>query len=160
MNIKMLPLVAFAICTAFGVLAHAQDSPSFPPLSNGKSVSNPASQYKFHDTGARGTDGKAKIEFADAFGDMTTGQHGTFFRFTPGFISPVHTHTYDYYAVVIKGEMENYEVGVEPIKLGPGSYWYQRGKKAHTTVCLSKEPCVAYIVQSQKFDAQVPPKEE
>lgn len=56
--------------------------------------------------------------------------------------------------------MENYEVGVTPIKLGPGSYWYQKGKKTHTTVCLSKTPCEIFIVQNEKFDAQEHPKEE
>jgi quercetin dioxygenase-like cupin family protein len=160
MKIKILPVLIFVGSGLFRMTAYAQNSPVFPPLNNGTSKSLPFSQWEFHDTGARGVDNVTKIEAADAYGDMASGQHGTFFKFTPGFISPVHTHTYDYYAVVIKGEMENYEVGVKPITMGPGSYWYQRGKKAHTTVCLSKEPCLAFIVQSQKFDAQVPPKEK
>lgn len=160
MKIRILWVLMFAACGFFGTSAHAQSVSVFPPLNDGTSKTVPFSQWKFHDTGARGVDGVTKIEAADAYGDMTNGQHGTVFRFTPGFISPVHTHTYDYYAVVIQGEMENYEVGVKPIKMGPGSYWYQRGKKAHTTTCVSKEPCLAFIVQSQKFDAQVPPKEE
>ena len=160
MKIRVLSVLAFATSAILGVSAQTQDAPSFPPANNGKTVSIPSSQWKFHDTGARGVDPKTRIEAADAYGDMAKGKHGTFFSFTPGFVSPVHTHTYDYYAVVIKGEMENYEVGVTPIKMSPGSYWYQRGKKAHTTVCLSKEPCLAFIVQSEKFDAQVPPKEE
>lgn len=160
MKIRLLLVLMFVTCGFFGTAAHGQNAPAFPPLNGGTSKTLPFSQWKFHDTGARGVDGVTKIEAADAYGDMANGQHGTIFRFTPGFISPVHTHTYDYYAVVIQGEMENYEVGVKPIKLGPGSYWYQRGKKAHTTTCVSKEPCLAFIVQSQKFDAQVPPKEE
>jgi hypothetical protein len=160
MKFQLLSTLALGASAVLGMFAQAQDSPRFPPLNNGKSASIPASQYKFHDTGARGVDPKTKIEAADAYGDMAKGQHGTFFRFTPGFVSPVHTHTYDYYAVVINGEMENYEVGVTPIKMGPGSYWYQRDKKAHTTACISKTPCEIFIVQSEKFDAQVPPKEE
>lgn len=82
------------------------------------------------------------------------------FRFDPGFVSPLHTHTYDYYAVVIKGDLENYQPGQKPEKLGPGSYWYQRGMEAHTTACVSKQPCEIYIVQQNKFDAQIPPKTE
>jgi hypothetical protein len=159
MKFRILVLTISA-CAILAASAPAQDTQGFPPLNNGKLVSTPASEYKFHDTGARGLDPKTRIEAADAFGNMATGQHGTFFRFTPGFVSPVHTHTYDYYAVVIKGEMENYEVGVTPVKLAPGSYWYQRGKKAHTTACVSKEPCEIFIVQNERFDAQVPPKEE
>jgi len=160
MKIGLLSVVMFVACGLFGTAAHAQNAPAFPPLNDGTSKTVPFSQWKFHDTGARGVDGVTKIEAADAYGDMANGQHGTIFRFTSGFISPVHTHTYDYYAVVIQGETENYEVGVKPIKMGPGSYWYQRGKKAHTTAGVSKEPCLAFIVQSQKFDAQVPPEEE
>jgi hypothetical protein len=160
MKIRKLPVLAFTAFTALAASAYADDTAVFPPANNGQSTSIPASQWEFHDTGARGVDPKTIIEAADAYGEWAKGEHGTVFRFTPGFVSPVHTHTYDYYAVVIKGEMENYEVGVEPIKMGPGSYWYQRGKKADTTVCLSKEPCLIFIVQSQKFDAQVPPKTE
>jgi len=33
-------------------------------------------------------------------------------------------------------------------------------ERRHTTVCLSKTQCEIFIVQNQKFDAQVPPKEE
>ena len=91
---------------------------------------------------------------------MSASQHGSFFRFTPGFVSQLHTHSFDYYAVVIKGTLQNFEVGVKPIDTRPGSYWNQQGRKAHTTTCISKVPCEILIVQSQKFDAQVPPKEE
>ncbi|MFS8974481.1 DUF4437 domain-containing protein [Cupriavidus necator] len=103
---------------------------------------------------------KTGIQVANVWGDATKGAHGAFFRFDPGFESPVHTHTYDYYAVVIKGDLENYQPGQKPEKLGPGSYWYQRGKQAHTTACVSKEPCEIYIAQQNKFDAQIPPKTE
>jgi beta-alanine degradation protein BauB len=143
--------------TMMAAAPHSHDN-VFPP--GGQSTSIPASEWVFHDTGARGVDGITKIEFADAYGDMQKGKHGTFFRFTPGFVSPLHTHTHDYYAVVLKGEMQNYEVGVEPVTLGPGSYWYQRGKRAHTTACVSDTPGEIFIVQSNMFDAQVPPKEE
>ena len=160
MKIKMLSVLAFSACTILGASTDAQNDPVFPPANNGQSTSIPASAYRFHPTGIKGEGGVGAITGVDAYGDAVTGKHGTFMKFTPGFVSYLHTHTYDYYAVVIKGEMENYEVGVKPIKMSPGSYWYQQGKKAHTTVCLSKEPCLAFVVQSQKFDAQVPPKEE
>jgi quercetin dioxygenase-like cupin family protein len=158
-KINLLSILALAASVVLGTSAYAQSAP-YPPLTDGQSVSNPASHYQFHDTGAVGVDPKTKITAANVWGDMGTGAHGSFFNFTPGFVSPVHTHTYDYYAVVIKGELENYEVGVTPIKMGPGSYWYQRAKKAHTTACVSKAPCEIFIVQSANFDAQVPPKEE
>jgi hypothetical protein len=159
MRLRSLAAVALA-AIAFTTTARAQDSASFPPANGGTSVSNPASHYSFSDTGARGVNPKTGIQFANVWGDVTKGAHGAFFRFDPGFVSLVHTHTYDYYAVVIKGDMENYQPGQKPEKLGPGSYWYQRGKEAHTTACVSKQPCEIYIVQQNKFDAQIPPKTE
>jgi hypothetical protein len=107
---------------------------------------------KFEDRGFRGITGK--ITVVDQFGDGRTGKHGTFMKFSPGFVSHVHTHTYDYYAVVIQGIMANNNPGGALIKLGPGSYWYQKGLEPHITSCISKEECVAFVVQSQKFDVQ------
>jgi hypothetical protein len=115
---------------------------------------------RFQDIGARGVDGDTKIEAAAAYGSMAGGKHGTFFRFSPGFVSPVHSHTEDYGAVVVEGEMANYRPGETPVKLGPGSFWYQQGKQAHTTVCYSETGCLAFIIQGHKFDAQVPPVTE
>ena len=158
MKIGILPALLAGATTIVGASVHAQEPRAYPP--GGKSTSIPSSQLKFNDTGARGVDGKTKIEFADAYGNMTTGKHGSFFIFTPGFVSPLHTHTYDYFAVVLKGVLANYQPGEKPIKLGPGSYWYQVGKQAHITACYSKTPCQIFIVQSSKFDAQIPPKTE
>jgi len=158
---KLTSLTAVALAAfAFTTGSQAQDNTSFPPANGGTSVSNPASHYVFSDTGARGENPKTGIQVANVWGDVTAGAHGSFFRFDPGFKSPVHTHTYDYYAVVIKGTLENYQPGQKPVKLEPGSYWYQRGKQAHTTACVSKAPCEIYIVQQNKFDAQIPPKTE
>lgn len=156
---KMTLAVALA-AIAFATVAQAQDSASFPPANGGTSVSNPTSHYSFRDTGAKGVDPKTGVQIANVWGDASKGAYGAFFRFDPGFVSHVHTHTYDYYAVVIKGDLENYRPGEKPEKLGPGSYMYQRGKEAHTTACVSQQPCEIYIVQQNKFDAQIPPKTE
>lgn len=158
MKFRSLAVAALALF-AFTAPSQAQDA-SFPPANGGTSVTNPASHYSFTDTGARGVNPKTGIQFSNVWGDATKGAHGAFFRFDPGFVSKLHSHTYDYYAVVIKGQLENYQPGQKPEKLGPGSYWYQRGKQAHTTACVSKEPCQIYIVQQNKFDAQVPPTTE
>jgi len=157
-----IELLAGAI--AFTMLATGSDAADggagHPPLNGGTSVSKPSSEFKFKDSGARGINPKTGIQFSNVWGDATQTAHGAFFSFDPGFVSPVHTHTYDYYAIVIKGELQNYRPGEKPVALGPGSYWYQRGKEAHTTACISKAPCEIYIVQSAKFDAQIPPVTE
>lgn len=158
MTFRSLAVAALALI-AFTTSSQAQDA-SFPPANGGTSVANPASHYSFTDTGARGVNPKTGIQVSNVWGNVTQGAHGAFFRFDPGFVSKLHTHTYDYYAVVIKGQLENYQPGQKQVKLGPGSYWYQRGKEAHTTACVSKQPCQIYIVQQNKFDAQIPPKTE
>lgn len=159
MKLRSLALAAIATL-ALATSSQAQDSGGYPPLNGGTSVVNPASHYVFQDTGARGIDPKTGIQVSNVWGDVTKGAHGAFFLFDPGFVSPVHTHTYDYYAVVIKGTLQNYQPDQKPLDLGPGSYWYQRGKEAHTTACVSKDQCEIYIVQASEFDAQIPPKTE
>ena len=148
-RVLVLPALTSALMfTAIHVAQAQTQAQPLPPLNGGTSVSIPASQLVFTDAGARGVGDQTKIFNADAYNDSVTGQHGTFARFDGGFVSKLHTHTHDYFAVVIKGEMENYEVGVKPVKLGPGSYFYQQGKKAHTTTCLSKDGCLIFVVQS------------
>lgn len=137
---------------------NAEGSQVFPP--GIESAAYPAGDMTFRDFGQRGVDGVTKIEAADAYGDMTDGKHGTFLKFSPGFVSPVHSHTADYAAVVIEGQMANYQPGQTPIPMGPGSFWYQKGKQAHTTACLSETGCLAFIIQGHGFDAQIPPVTE
>jgi beta-alanine degradation protein BauB len=133
--------------------AHGR-TPFVPGL---ESLSKPAEGMSWVETGAVGVDGVTKIEAADGYGEWNGSKHGSFFRFSGGFVSPVHSHTDDYAAVVVTGEMANYRPGEEPVKLDPGSMWYQKGHEAHTTVCYSEEGCLAFIIQDEKFDAQVPP---
>jgi hypothetical protein len=153
-TVNLARLLMFAL--VFGAMPagnlFAQDPSGFPPKSGGQSVSIPAESIKLEDRGNRGVTGK--IDLLDMYGNGKTGQHGTFMRFTPGFFSHVHTHTYDYYGVVITGVVENYNPGKPQTKMGPGSYWYQKGLEPHITACVSKEPCLTWVVQSQKFDVQ------
>jgi hypothetical protein len=143
---------ALVLCAIPAINMSAQDASGFPPKSGGQSVSIPAESIKLEDRGNRGVTGK--IDLLDMYGNGKTGQHGTFMRFTPGFYSHVHTHTYDYYGVVITGGVENYNPGKPQIRMVPGSYWYQKGLEPHITACVSKEPCLAWVVQNQKFDVQ------
>lgn len=133
----------------------AEGSGVFPP--GVESSSYPAGDMTFRDFGQRGVDGVTKIEAADAYGEMTDGRHGTFLKFTPGFVSPLHSHSADYAAVVIKGQMVNYKPGETPVPLGPGGFWYQKGKQAHTTACVSETEGLIFLIQGEGFDAQIPP---
>lgn len=149
--------LGIALAVAASVIAtatYAAEVPAYPPLNDGTSVVLPSTHFEFQPSGAKGATPNKGIKYSNVWGDVTKGPHGAFFLFDPGFVSYVHTHTYDYYAVVIKGTLQNYQPGQKPVDLHAGSYWYQRGGQKHTTACVSKTPCEIYIVQSAQFDAQ------
>lgn len=150
MSFKNLPFVA-VIALAIGVSsdAVAQDGHS-QPAHESASVSKPAGDIRFGKTGIKTLVGE--LEAGPAYGNLQTGRHGTFIHMPAGFVSPNHTHTEDYYAVVIKGVGANDPVGASPKPLPVGSYWFQRGEEAHATRCLSKTDCLFFIVQPGKFD--------
>lgn len=110
-----------------------------------ESYSLPVTKLKFFDTGIG-------LGAAAAYGDLKTGKHGTFVRMPAGFVSKPHTHTEDYFAVVISGVGANGLPGASNVELAAGSMWFQRGKEVHVTKCLSATDCIFFIVQPGKFD--------
>jgi opacity protein-like surface antigen len=116
----------------------------------GPSVSIPADQITFVPSGVKTDVGE--LYAGPAYGNLAKGKHGTFIRMPAGFVSPVHTHTEDYFAVVIRGTGANGAPGAADVPLPQGSYWFQRGEEAHVTKCLSTEDCLFFIVQPGKFD--------
>jgi hypothetical protein len=112
-----------------------------------RSVNVPAAQLHFIETGV------GKLQTATGFGQMSEGPHGTFVKLPAGYSTPMHRHTGDYYAVVVKGVIANEQsADARDRPLGPGSYWFQQGNEDHVTKCLSRVDCVAFISQSGKFD--------
>jgi hypothetical protein len=144
--------IAFSVLLGLAGAASAQE-----PAAAGATVKIPADQIKFSTSGIRQHGGE--ILLGRAYGDVQNGKHGTFLKFTPGFHSLLHSHTYDYYAVVVKGVISNPEKGEKDSPLPVGSYWYQKGGEPHYTNCLSKEECIIFLVSDGKFDAQVLEKE-
>ena len=114
------------------------------------SVSRPAASFVFGPTGVKTEIGELKA--APAYGDLTHGMHGTFIRMPAHFVSPLHTHTEDYFGVVIEGVGVNTQQGGEDKALPVGSYWLQKGKEKHVTKCVSDTDCLFFIYQPGKFD--------
>lgn len=115
------------------------------------SVNTPVTQLQYGATGVSdGTHGELKA--APAYGDLAHGAHGTFIRMPAGFVSPVHTHTEDYWGVVISGVAANGLPGAADVALPAGSYWFQKGGEKHVTKCLSPNECLFFISQQGKFD--------
>jgi quercetin dioxygenase-like cupin family protein len=69
-------------------------------------------------------------------------------------VLPMHSHSADYQAVVIRGTMKHWAKGESEAnapQLGPGSWWYQPGKQVHTDACLDEE-CLIYVHNTGKLD--------
>jgi hypothetical protein len=82
------------------------------------------------------------------WGDPTTGPAGTLMRFPPGFHAGMHSHNADYHAVVIQGAPRHFAQGENPKeakKLGPGSYWMQKGKEVHDDLCDPGAECLLML---------------
>lgn len=88
------------------------------------------------------------------YGDMKTGKHVTFIRFTPGMKTEPHTHSNDYVGIVVKGTMRHYQPGFPETEtvLSAGSHWAIPGEVVHISECLPGSECVFAIYQEAFFD--------
>lgn len=134
-------LIAFAISTT-GASSQTKDPRA--------SISTPAGAIGFGPTGVKAAAGELKA--GPAYGNLATGKHGTFIRMPAGFVSDLHTHTEDYFGIVIQGVGVNTQNGKNNVELPVGSYWFQRGKEKHVTKCVSTTDCLFFIYQPGKFD--------
>lgn len=116
----------------------------------GPSISIPASEINFTQSGIKTE--KGELLQGRAYGDVENGRHGTFVRVPANFVSPVHSHTEDYYAVIVEGVMSNGAPDAEVVPLPVGSYFFQQGEEEHVTRCLSDTGCMFFFVQPGKFD--------
>lgn len=143
MNTKYLKLLGLAAVSAFSISAFAADS--------GPSMPVPVTQLRYGPTGV--SDGvHGELNAAPAYGDLGHGPHGTFIKMPAGFVSPLHTHTEDYWGVVISGVGVNGKSGSSDVQLPVGSYWFQKGGEPHVTKCISPNECIFFISQGGKFD--------
>jgi hypothetical protein len=144
MNSKLFTILGTAVISAIAVAAMA--TPEGKP-----SVSTPVTQLTYGATGV--SDGvHGELNAAPAYGDLAHGAHGTFIKMPAGFVSPVHTHTEDYWGVVISGVAVNGLPGSPDVQLPVGSYWFQKGGERHVTKCVSPNECIFFISQHGKFD--------
>ena len=115
------------------------------------SISRPVTELEYSPTGI--SDGvHGELYAAPAYGDLTHGPHETFIKMPAGYVSPTHTHTEDYWAVVVSGAMVNKKPDDPDVPLPAGSYFFQEGGERHITKCISREGCIFFISQDGKFD--------
>jgi len=161
--VRIALLVVATTASLFGApaLASAQTASHAKLPEATKSLEIPFEDMTFADSGfasygPRRTDDHSNrdIMVSDAYGKVASGPHATITKFPKGFKSALHTHTGDYYAIVISGVMANYRPGSEIKHLSAGSYWFQKGGEPHITECFS-ENCAVVLVQDVAFDAQI-----
>lgn len=102
----------------------------------------------------------AFVSFAQGWGDMSFGAHGSFGDFAAQSAAPDHIHSETYYGVVITGvlknpfgEMPNGDVAsAKP--LPAGSFWSVPANAIHTTACDGgpDDNCLFYFHSRAAFD--------
>ena len=140
-------LTAIVLCTSATAFADIQNM-----ISGGPSANKPVTQLKYFDTGVGKNSGVGTLHAAAAYGDLQHGAHGTFIKMPAGFVSAPHSHTGEYWAVVISGVGVNGTPGSVDVPLPVGSYWSQKGGEPHVTKCISPNECIFFINQTVKFD--------
>lgn len=132
--------VALTATTFFPTVFAASDA------SLDSSLTVPVTQMHFYQN-------KEGLTIANGWGDPATGEHSNFIKMPGGSASPLHSHSYSYYGVVINGVVAN-----EPAAnstdhpLASGSYWYQKGGEPHVTKCLSQTECLFFVTSKGPFN--------
>jgi len=88
------------------------------------------------------------------FGDLKKGPVGILLKQPAGARPGPHTHTSDYWAVVVKGQVQDFEPGKgdAAATLAAGSWWMQPGKAAHDNHCALGSECVVFVYFPRGFD--------
>lgn len=88
------------------------------------------------------------------WGIRSEGAAGTYLKTPGGFEAPLHSHSADYRAVVIKGTWSHWvpaEGAVERVALPAGSYWTQAANEPHKDACISTEECIILLINEQPY---------
>ncbi len=88
------------------------------------------------------------------YGDLETkGPTNFFMKYSAGVKAPPHTHSGDYYAVVVSGRFRHYLESEDECKiLTPGAMWFQRGDVVHQDACIGDEDCILNVFWPRGFD--------
>jgi hypothetical protein len=94
--------------------------------------------------------------FAPIEGDAMKGAHFAYLKLPAGFTSPAHSHSSDYWAVLVQGKMTHWasnggsEADAKP--LGVGDLTFMPAKVEHVSKCFPGTECIMAVYQKGKFD--------
>jgi hypothetical protein len=99
------------------------------------------------------------VELAPLWGTRTEGEAGTLLRTPPGFDSGLHSHTADYWALVVQGTWKHWVPSTGEgvgLSLEPGAHWTQIHAQLHQDACVSKVPCVIFLFNRDSYVTEFP----
>jgi Domain of unknown function (DUF4437) len=89
-------------------------------------------------------------------GDASKGAYFGYLKLPAGFESPPHSHTSDYWSVLIQGQMTHWAADGGSEKdskaIGLGGWTHMPGKVAHISKCYPGADCIMVIMQKGKND--------
>lgn len=94
-------------------------------------------------------------QMAVVFGDLAAKGKpiGVLVKIPAGTVATPHTHSSDYWSVVIKGQESNFDGDASNAKPLPvGSWWYQPGKDPHDNKCFEGEDCILFTYYEKGMD--------
>lgn len=116
-------------------------------------VLTPASEVKW--TPMDPTAGDKGPQMSVVFGDLKKkGPVGVMMHFPAGAVPGPHTHTSDYWAVVVKGVEHDFAPGQQASAkdLPVGSWWMQPGNVPHDNACSKDGDCDIFVYMPNGFD--------
>lgn len=101
----------------------------------------------------------APVRIGALWGDRATGEAGTLLNAPAGFRSGPHSHTADYWAVVVQGAWEHWVPSTgegRGLRLEPGSHWTQIKTQLHEDACVSQTPCIIFLFNKAPYVTELP----
>lgn len=99
------------------------------------------------------------VELAPLWGNRMNGEAGTLLRTPPGFDSGLHSHTADYWAVVVQGTWKHWVPSTgEGVgqTLEAGAHWTQVHTQLHQDACVSPVPCIIFLFNKEPYLTEFP----
>ncbi|HEU0310696.1 MAG TPA: DUF4437 domain-containing protein [Sphingomicrobium sp.] len=121
----------------------------------------PGNHYLPADRIAWSSDPGAPVELGPLWGKRADGEAGTLLRTPPGFRAPLHSHTADYWAVVVQGTWEHWVPSTgegKDIRLERGAHWTQVKAQWHGDACVSAEPCIIFLFNKEPYETHFRPE--
>jgi hypothetical protein len=103
------------------------------------------------------------VKLAPLWGDRVKGEAGTLLNAPAGFKSGLHSHTANYWAVVVEGTWEHWVPSTgegKGIRLTPGAHWTQMHTQPHEDACVSSTPCTIFLFNKAPYKTEFPKKKE